>query len=166
MVKIGVVSDTHIPYAALSIPEVVLRTFADEAVDLILHAGDMVEEEALYDLMAVAEVKAVCGNMDSVSVKSAYPDRLIVSVEEVKILLVHGWGEPYRLPERLCEAYSHLNPDSIVFGHSHIPFCADLEGIFLFNPGTPTDRRFAERRSFGILKVDGKEITGRIIYID
>ncbi len=166
MIKIGVVSDTHIPYAASSIPDVVLQTFVDESVGLIFHAGDMVKEEALYDLMAIAEVKAVCGNMDDFIIRSSYPDKLIVNVEDVKILMVHGWGDPYTLPERIKEAYAHLNPDVIVFGHSHRPFSGKLDDIFLFNPGTPTDRRFAERRSFGILEIDGKKVTGRIIYID
>ncbi len=164
--KIGVVSDTHIPYAASKIPDVVIETFKKEGVSLIFHAGDMVKEEALYDLMAIADVRAVSGNMDDAYVRENYPDKLIVNVEDVKILIVHGWGDPYTLPQRILEAYSHLGVDCIVFGHSHKPYSGKLDGIYMFNPGTPTDRMFASRRSFGILDVKGKDISGSIVYID
>ena len=166
MTKIGVVSDTHIPYAAKSIPDIVLKKFSEEKVSLIFHAGDVVREEALYDLMGIAEVEAVHGNMDEADMRENYPDKKIISVEDVKILLVHGWGDPYTLPYRLLEVYRDLKVDAIVFGHSHVPFNDSIEGIYLFNPGTPTDRIYAKRRSFGIIEVDGKDIRGRIIYID
>ncbi len=41
--------------------------------------------------------------------------------------------------------------DCIVFGHSHIPFCAPLEGVWMINPGSPTDRRREPHASFVLL---------------
>ena len=44
--------------------------------------------------------------------------------------------------------------DVIVFGHSHYPTREIIDGVLMFNPGSPTDRRFTPRRSFGIIEVD------------
>ena len=43
--KIGVISDTHIPESADRIPDSVYEHFKD--VDLILHAGDLLELKVL-----------------------------------------------------------------------------------------------------------------------
>ena len=166
MVKIGVVSDTHIPVVAQFIPDVVLKTFSEEGVSLILHAGDMVTEEALYDLMAIAPVKAVAGNMDSLSVRRNYSDVEVFEVEGLRFLLTHGWGEPFKLPYRIYDAYRDRKVDVMVFGHSHRPFNEFYQGVLLFNPGSPTDTVYAPRRSFGIIEVEEGSVRGRIIYID
>ena len=163
--KIGVVSDTHIPVAAKVIPNQVLETFLREGVFLILHAGDVVEEEGLYDLMGIAPVRAVAGNMDRASIRDRYPDRDLFEVEGVRILLIHGWGEPFGLPDRLYEAYGDL-ADVIVFGHSHIPYNRRHGDVLLFNPGSPTDRIYAEKRSFGILEIEKGSVSGSIIFLD
>ena len=65
--KIGVISDTHIPIAAPRLPQKVYDHFKD--CDLIIHAGDAVEMSVIEDLGKLAEVKAVCGNMDSPEMK-------------------------------------------------------------------------------------------------
>jgi predicted phosphodiesterase len=41
-----------------------------------------------------------------------------------------------------------------VFGHSHIPLDEATDGIRIFNPGSPTDRRRQPRGTFGVLDVD------------
>ena len=164
--KIGVVSDTHIPLVAPSLPDEVLDAFRREGVSLILHAGDMVTEEALYDLMTIAPVKAVAGNMDSAYVRQTYKDVEIFEVAGVKFLLTHGWGDPYTLPDRIYQTYKDRNVDVMVFGHSHRPCNLYREGVLLFNPGTPTDRVYAERRSFGIITVEEGSAKGSIVFID
>ena len=59
--KIGVISDTHIPFTAEDLPEKVYEDFQN--VDLILHAGDLAEESLLDKLNKVAKTIAVKGNM-------------------------------------------------------------------------------------------------------
>jgi predicted phosphodiesterase len=44
--------------------------------------------------------------------------------------------------------------DAVLFGHSHRSHCRIEEGRLIFNPGSPTDRRWAEHRSFGVIEVD------------
>ncbi|NQT33327.1 MAG: metallophosphoesterase family protein, partial [Candidatus Omnitrophica bacterium] len=76
--KIGVISDTHIPNSAKKLPGKVCDFFKD--CDLIIHAGDIVEKEGIEELEALAETKAVRGNMDSVELKEALPKKLVLKV--------------------------------------------------------------------------------------
>ncbi|MBC7326567.1 metallophosphoesterase family protein [bacterium] len=160
--KIGVISDTHIPTRADQLPEAVFQHF--KGVDLILHAGDIEDILVLYDLQEIAPVKAVAGNMDPYEVKEELPMKRIIKVGSVSIGLIHGWGDPKGLPLRVLEAFMGENVQCIVFGHSHQPFNEERQGILLFNPGSPTDKIFAPYNSIGILYI-GKEIKGEIIKI-
>ena len=60
--KVGVISDTHVPAIVPSLPPAVFDIF--KGVDLILHAGDIVDLSVLDELRAIAPVEAVAGNMD------------------------------------------------------------------------------------------------------
>jgi hypothetical protein len=54
---------------------------------------------------------------------------------------------------------------AIIFGHSHIPYCAYHGGVLLFNPGSPTDKRRNEYFSFGVIET-GETLSARIVYFD
>jgi predicted phosphodiesterase len=43
---------------------------------------------------------------------------------------------------------------AVVFGHSHLPLHEEDGGFQIFNPGSPTERRRAPRRSIGVLRVE------------
>jgi putative phosphoesterase len=159
--KIGVISDTHIPDAAVSLPSEIFRAFSD--VDMILHAGDILEMAVIEELSELAEVRAVRGNMDHYSRAYGLPEAATIEVAGFHIGLTHGGGGPAGLARRVREQFD--NVDCIVFGHSHRPSSEMLGDVLMFNPGSPTDRRFAPYRSYGILEV-GDTITGRIIRID
>jgi len=161
MVRVGVLSDTHIPVVVPRLPEEVLDVFEREEVSLILHAGDVVVQSVLDQLLGVAPVRVVRGNMDSPSLQQALPIKDIVRVDRARIGLVHGWGPPQGLEERVMEAFSGEDVDCIVFGHSHVPVNKRVENILLFNPGTPTDTRFTSAKTLGILEVEGDQIHGR-----
>ena len=53
--KIGVVSDTHLPNAGKDFPEELIKEL--KKVDLIIHAGDHCELKFLNKLKSIAEVK-------------------------------------------------------------------------------------------------------------
>jgi len=159
--KIGIVSDTHIPKAALDLPEDVYNDFV--SVDLILHAGDLVELAVIRNLEKIAPVKAVYGNMDMHEVKETLPMKDIIKVGKFRIGLIHGYGHPNSLI-RVVRTEFDKNIDAIVFGHSHLPLNEKSGNTLFFNPGSPTDKVFAPYNSYGILEV-GKEIIGRIIRV-
>lgn len=159
--KIGVLSDTHIPDASASLPREVFQAF--DGVDLILHAGDILDMVVIDELSEIAEVRAVRGNMDHYGRTHALSESDIVEVGGFRIGLTHGRGAPAGLAERVLAQFE--NVDCIVFGHSHRAFSGKIGDVLMFNPGSPTDRRFAPFRSFGVLDL-GEAVTGRIIRLD
>ncbi|SHI76559.1 metallophosphoesterase family protein [Lutispora thermophila] len=162
MIKIGVISDTHIPMRARVLPDFVFESF--KGVDLILHAGDLLSEDIITDLEIIAPVYAVAGNNDSFRIYEKYGERRIVEVGNKRIGLTHGYGRD-KTHLNAYREFMNDKVDCVVFGHSHIPFNEIIDGVLLFNPGSPTDRRFQPRFSLGLLYVYAS-IKGEILYFD
>ena len=148
--RIGVVSDTHVTSFA-QLPDTILTVLAE--VDLIIHAGDFVTKDVLDGLRQLGEVKAVRGNMDSEELKRTLPKKELLVIEGRRIGIIHGWGSPYGIDDRVGGMFEDV--DIIVYGHSHYSQNEVKKGILFFNPGQA-------RNSFGILTV-GKEVRGEII---
>lgn len=161
MTRILVLSDTHIPRVAIDLPCKIYEEI--ESVDMILHAGDFVEKEALDKLKTLKETKAVYGNMDSPNIRNELNPKEIIQIEKVKIGLIHGYGAPRELIETVKGEFA--NVDAIVFGHSHSAVNMVKDGVLFLNPGSPTDTIFATSNSYGILEIDGSNIKGNIIII-
>lgn len=160
--KIGVISDTHIPDRFEHIPEVVLEAF--EQVDMVMHAGDLVSLAALDELKSVCQrVEAVSGNMDSQAVMRKFPPKQLFNIQGFKIGLMHGSGAPVNLISMLKDAFKDDKPDVIIFGHSHQPMNKLEDGILFFNPGSATDTLLSDA-SYGIIEIN-QEINARIIRI-
>ena len=158
--KIGVISDTHIPHSADSLPASVLAYFSD--VDHILHAGDLVCYKVYEEFSQLAPTTAVAGNMDDGEVRSHLSSQQIVELGGFKIGLIHGWGPRQGLENRVLSKFTDV--DVICFGHSHRATCIKRDGILLFNPGSATDLMLPNR-SIGILTL-GDTIDEEIIYLD
>ena len=148
--KIGVLSDSHADSFA-QLPEKILATLTE--VDLIIHAGDFVAKDVLEGLKQLGEIKAVWGNMDSDEIKRILPEKELLEIEGKKIGIIHGWGSPHGIDERVGNVFSGV--DIIIYGHSHYPQNETKNGVFFFNPGQA-------RNSFGILTI-GAEVSGEII---
>ncbi len=161
--KIGVISDTHIPDKAGDIPNKVLDEF--KGVDMIIHAGDLVNLSVLEKLENVcSNVKAVWGNMDYAEVKEKLPEKQLIDVQGYKIGVMHGYGAPNKLIDILTPIFKDTPVDLIIFGHSHTPVNEKRGKILFFNPGSPTDKIFAPYNSFGIIEITDK-IDARIVKI-
>jgi len=155
--KIGVISDTHLKKFPASLAERITKHFKD--VDMILHAGDVVELSAL-DIFLDKEVKLVAGNMDSWIIKKSAPMKQVIEIEFCKIGLIHGWGSPTGIESRIIEEFDNI--DILVYGHTHNASSFTRGGILFFNPGSPTDKRFADQNTVGMLEI-GKHISSKII---
>ena len=161
--KIGVISDTHIPDKAEEIPHEILQAFKN--VDMIIHAGDLVNIKVLEELKATCNnVKAVYGNMDDEKIKSALPQKIIFKAGKYSIGVTHGLGAPQNLLDNISQAFKNDRVDIIIFGHAHSPFNETKNGTLYFNPGSPTDKMFTPYNSYGIIEVNDK-IHARIIKI-
>lgn len=157
--KMLVISDTHIPRSAHDIPEAIYKEI--ENVDMIVHAGDIVEKDLLEKLQSLRPTKAVYGNMDSGALRHILKEKEIIEVGDVKIGLIHGYGAPANLLDTVAGEFK--GADVIIFGHSHEAVNVEKNGVLFFNPGSPTDKIFAKSNSYGILEVTDKKIEGKII---
>lgn len=160
--RIGVLSDTHIPSRARRLPPTLVTVF--DGTDLILHAGDLVDVRVLTDLRAIAPVEAVAGNMDPPEFHRRLGRKKILELGGFRIGLVHGdiGSDRSKTPSRSLAAFAGDNVHCVVFGHSHQPYLEQVNGVLLFNPGSPTDRRREPYHTCGILTL-GKRIEAEII---
>ena len=119
----------------------------DEA-DLVLHAGDWVDVGLLDALESRARrLVGVAGNNDHGVLRERLPEVARVEVEGLRFGVVHETGQTTGREARCEAAYPDL--DVLVFGHSHIPLLEEREGLAIFNPGSPTDRRRQPRHTMG-----------------
>jgi len=158
--KIAVLSDTHIPKAAKELPDEVIRIV--EGADLVIHAGDYVDESVIERLKSIAEFKGVQGNMDPYSICKLLPKKLLLEIKGVRIGVIHGDGSPIGLEKRVMAAFKNEKIDMLIYGHSHTPKNEKIGDVIVFNPGSPTDRFFAPYQSMGIITIE-EEIKPEII---
>jgi putative phosphoesterase len=158
--RIGVLSDTHMPYRARALPDQVFAAF--DGVDLILHAGDLNTLWMLDPLRAVAPLHAVAGNTDPWEVVNALPQTVALELDGVTLGLTHGHhGTGATTPQRAASLFPEANV--VVFGHSHIPLIERRGGQLLVNPGSPTDRRRAPRHSCAVLSIEKGEASAELV---
>jgi uncharacterized protein len=124
----GVISDTH----------GLLRPQALEALsgaELIIHAGDIGNQEVLQELHRLAPTYAVRGNMDYHPWASGLPRSRIVAAGNVFLYVVHELTALDFDP-----AAAGLR--AVIFGHSHSPAMEEKNGVLYLNPGSAGPRRF------------------------
>lgn len=136
--QVLLIADTHVPARAEDLPAQVWA--AVDAADLVVHAGDWVEPDLLDELEARASrLVGVHGNNDGAELRRRLPEVARFELGGLRWGVVHETGARARREERARSAYPDL--DVLVFGHSHIPWDSEHEGLRLLNPGSPTDRR-------------------------
>ena len=159
---IGVISDTHIPSRGRFIPPEVFRLFKD--VQLILHAGDLVDEQVIEELKILAPVEAVAGNMDPASLQNKLGQVKVIKTGLLSIGLLHGDFMGRQVdPEQLSSVFNPVKLQAVVFGHLHKPVYKMHKGTLYFNPGSVIDPRRSGRPTCGKLFIDGDSIAGEVI---
>jgi putative phosphoesterase len=73
--------------------------------------------------------------------------------------LVHHIVDVRNPSETVKRRVIRENPDVVVFGHSHKPFCETINRTLYFNPGYAGKARFNLERSVAILHCDDAGIT-------
>jgi putative phosphoesterase len=122
-------------------------------VDVILHAGDVGDDDILDELEAIAPVYAVRGNTDPID-NPRLPESRRLEISGVKVHISHG-HEVGAKPITLMAAYG--DADVIVYGHTHRELITEDEAVLLVNPGAAGARRFALLPCVAIMTiVEGK----------
>ncbi|MDT3425973.1 putative phosphoesterase [Paenibacillus forsythiae] len=164
--KVGVVSDTHMTRMAKKLPKALVEGL--KGVELILHLGDWVDMEIYNELSTLAPVDGIAGNNDGQDIVKRFGERKIVTVEGARIGMVHG-HRPYTgrgTDFNALRAFEGEGLDCILFGHSHQPLLRRENGVLLFNPGSPTDKRREKLYSFGLLDIGEGKIEARHIFYE
>jgi len=164
MVRAVVLADTHAPLRWRQCPPIIARYLTQ--TDLILHAGDVCTASVLDELSGYAPLRAVRGNNDGEDV-AAWGAQETVELElaGLPVAMIHDSGQSAGRCARLRRRFPRAQ--LVVFGHSHIPADQAADGVRIFNPGSPTDRRRQPRGTFGLLHIDdGQLLEARIVPVD
>jgi putative phosphoesterase len=148
---IGVISDTH----GLLRPEAVQ---ALRGCSSIIHAGDVGKLEILDQLRRVAPVTAVRGNVDVGDEFAALPERVIVTIAEHRVCVLHDLAQLGCDPR--AEGYS-----AVITGHSHVPRIEQRDGVLYLNPGAAGPRRFKLPITLAHLTVEHGQLQARLVDI-
>ena len=154
-VNVIVVGDTHMPRMAKQLPKRLLSELSN--AELIIHVGDWQTREVYEQLKEFAPVKGVYGNVDEPFFHDHFPNTLVLNLAGHRVGVTHGHGKGKTTEKRAFEQLSDQDVELILFGHSHIPLHKEYEGIVLFNPGSPTDKRRQSHYSFGKLTIYKEE---------
>ena len=149
---VGVISDTH----GLVRPDV---HSALAGVQLILHAGDVGDDEILDELQLIAPVHAVYGNTDAPGRRRLVPS-IDVSIGGVSVHVSHGHEVGSPTPAKLMAQYS---ADVVIYGHTHRPLVARAAGRLVLNPGAAGPRRFDIMPSVARLTIRGAVADAELI---
>ena len=168
IMRIGLVSDTHIPRDAKRLPPHVKEAF--KGVDLILHAGDIYIPSVLDELETIAPVLAARGNGDcDFPEDHRLKDCHIVDADGFRIGLTHATiltELPRRHIDGVLKREFGGHVDVIVYGDTHVAAIEKYEGVLLINPGSPTlpKGRF-ELGTVALLETNKGKIKARIVQL-
>jgi uncharacterized protein len=164
-ILLGVVADTHTsPTRTGRSLEAVIEFFRRMKVGLILHAGDAGHASVLQSLEQVAPTVAVRGNADPLDLIETLPDRVWIEAGSRSVLLLHGHHGKTAL--KAARAVAAPDIDLVVFGHSHKPLIEREGRTILFNPGSPTERRWNPHFGVGLVRVSDAEVEPELILFD
>lgn len=152
--RVGVISDTHIPSAGPEPPAEVALAF--EGVDLILHAGHAYVSSCLDWLAKIAPVRSTESWLEGAGETPTRHGRLQVfeleghTVGMAHELILRSLGDDVlpgaiakyfppgeSLPAAL-EAIFGQPVDIVVFGYTHEAMVEEHQGVLLVNPGSPS----------------------------
>ena len=160
--RLVLTADTHVPRRSRDVPEMLWH--AIDAADVVVHAGDWVEE-SLLNAMSVRSRRliGVYGNNDDTAVRGRLPEVARAEIAGLRMAVVHETG-PKEGRERRCAA-RFADCDLLVFGHSHIPWdTVAAGGLRLLNPGSPTDRRAQPHATFITAQVTNGELADVVLH--
>lgn len=146
--KILIVSDTHGYEGNLC-----KAIEKEKPFDMLIHCGDLGKDLYELQMMVDCPVAAVAGNNDYFYNLKASD---LIMIKNHKVLITHGnrEGVYYGVDNLLYKAIEN-GADIVMFGHTHIPFVDELNGVLFVNPGSLTyprqDKHFP---TYAVMEID------------
>lgn len=148
MGKYLVVSDTHGRdqnfYDVLDI---------EEPLDGIIHCGDFEGSEGRFAMASNCPVYFVAGNNDFFSDLNR---EIEFDLEGHHFFVSHGHNYMVSMDlENIRSEGISRGADVIIFGHTHKPVAKELDGVYLFNPGSLSyPRQEGRKPSYLLINID------------
>ncbi|MAW29486.1 MAG: YfcE family phosphodiesterase [Gammaproteobacteria bacterium] len=146
--KIGLISDTHIPESMETLWPQVFEAF--DGVECILHGGDIHHFSVLDELEKIAPIYAARGNgEDGGGGRERQPDdprvreTWLIEKGGFKLGLTHYIPMPEMPPELtvtrwIDRLFPEDRPDFLMYGDTHVEQIDWFDGVLCVNPGSPT----------------------------
>lgn len=168
--RVGLISDTHIPEARAELWPQVFDVFA--GVDVILHGGDIHDLVVLDQLAEVAPLFSARGNGEDGSAGrpiAGDDPRLryswLLDLAGVRVGLTHDVPMPELPPNYTVERWKQRRfgareMDVLVYGDSHVERIDIVDGTLCVNPGSPTypHNLNTQLGTLGFLDIDGADV--------
>lgn len=161
MHKILVVSDTH------RVDDNFYKAFdAERPVELVIHCGDTEGSELVMQDYVKGPMRIVKGNNDFFC---NLPDDQEFEAFGHKFFVTHGHRYLVNMgSETIRREAVARGADIVIFGHTHRPVAAEVDGMHVFNPGSLSyPRQEGRQPSYLVLNIsDDGEIFSEIKYIE
>lgn len=102
--------------------------------------------------------------MDEPALQEVLPKDRVIRVEQAYIGIVHSPGARAGRGARLRATFPDC--DAVVYGHTHVPDLTQEDGVWILNPGSPTEKRTSPGHAMLVLAVAGKQIAPKLVELD
>ena len=140
MKKVLVISDTHGRTTNLEkiLPKV-------KPIDYLLHLGDVSRDEDYIEVLAECPCCFIAGNNDYFS---DLPRERLIKIENIPIFMAHGHCHYVNARKDMIRSVAKTKGARIaLFGHTHVPFCEEMDGVLVANPGSLSLPRQADGKA-------------------
>ncbi len=167
--KIGLISDTHMPGTIKALWPQVFEAF--EGVDAILHAGDLHTLEIVDRLSELAPTWVAAGNGDVGITDERLRDTWMLPFEDLHIGMIHQFPSPVRKSGQYLSDYVDRHfvapPHVMIYGHTHLESIHHVDNLICINPGSPTLPQNQSLRfgTIGLLDITGSTLTATILQL-
>lgn len=131
------------------------------AADEIWHAGDFGTIGLARSLQEYNKpVRGVYGNIDGRDIRDEFPEQLVFTCENIKVLMRHIGGYPPKYNPETRKQLALHHPQLFISGHSHIlkvMYDPALQCLHM-NPGAAGKQGWHKIRTLLRFVIDGKEI--------
>ncbi|GHU74807.1 phosphoesterase [Clostridia bacterium] len=155
--RILIFSDSHNDFE--NMVKVIKKIQKD--IDLIIHLGDHYSDAMYIKQKFGIDTLAVSGNCDYAP---NAPESEIYETEGKRIYITHGHNcGVKRNTDRLLQNAKMNNADIALFGHTHMPYLAQRDGLILLNPGSISQSRHDGPPTYGILNFEGAKTEPAVV---
>ena len=161
--KILIVSDTH---GNIELLESVIKRYR-LSVDMVIHLGDHLADfnGVMQDFPTMARL-GVLGNCDFAWMQTGARFEGSFSAENRRIFYTHGHKYNVKYGLEYIISNAKLNKcDIVLFGHTHVSMCEEINGVLVINPGSLAYPRDNSNGSYALLTISGSNASCEILEV-